>query len=229
MQASGQLRRPNLAGSPGRHAEDFLDFEDFALFGDEVLSEECKSQLFALDPQTLPAIRENRTRPASSRTQPRESGNFLFKVGSRKGKTHDTYSSSDEASDLETDAEIKVGPSELANGGSSLSELSIPVKRKHAGKNIKPTPIKSTTECLVYSEIRLLTKARKVAPLSFGSAKHVSKKNDQPCRPCMFESQKPGRCKRSWLCDFCHMNHPRSRLPQKQDPAVDGHFETVTF
>ncbi|CAJ1416266.1 unnamed protein product [Effrenium voratum] len=44
---------------------------------------------------------------------------------------------------------------------------------------------------------------------SFGSLLH-SCRTEAPCRPCMFE-RVPGRCKKAWLCDFCHLHSGRKR------------------
>lgn len=45
--------------------------------------------------------------------------------------------------------------------------------------------------------------------LSFGSVLHLCGHLDH-CRPCMFE-RKARRCKKSWLCDFCHFHGDRAR------------------
>eukprot|EP00913_Durusdinium_trenchii_P016747 g15741.t1 len=44
---------------------------------------------------------------------------------------------------------------------------------------------------------------------SFGSLLH-SCQTEAPCRPCMFE-RVPGRCKKAWLCDFCHLHSGRKK------------------
>mmetsp|Transcript_115498 Transcript_115498/g.359731 ORF Transcript_115498/g.359731 Transcript_115498/m.359731 type:complete len:308 (-) Transcript_115498:69-992(-) len=77
--------------------------------------------------------------------------------------------------------------------------------------------IRSSEGCLYYSEIELLSFARggrtHQQPLSFGSVLHVNGHADK-CRPCLFE-RAAGRCRRLWLCDFCHMHMGRKQKAVK--------------
>eukprot|EP00929_Paragymnodinium_shiwhaense_P015638 TRINITY_DN123736_c0_g1_i1.p1 TRINITY_DN123736_c0_g1~~TRINITY_DN123736_c0_g1_i1.p1 ORF type:complete len:204 (-),score=25.15 TRINITY_DN123736_c0_g1_i1:240-851(-) len=81
-----------------------------------------------------------------------------------------------------------------------------------AGAFSKPPMVKSSSRALHLSDIRRLADFRPRAPLSFGSLNHFlsdgTGRNDQLCRACMFE-RTPGRCKRGFLCDFCHLDTRR--------------------
>merc|ERR1719362_214786 len=67
-------------------------------------------------------------------------------------------------------------------------------------------PLKSGPRCLSLGDALRLSEARKSqAPLSFGSVLHLNWDGKIRCRPCMFERW-PGRCTKSWLCDFCHLD-----------------------
>jgi len=209
-----------------------LDLEDFALFGDAygripspIEERDEEALVLPLHPssparQTLVTISED--------GRPRTCPQACEKPGA---VAHDGYSSVDEDACPETDTELVIGPTEFAaSSSSSLSSLSIPVskvKRRHAGRQRKSNAIQSTSTCVLFSETQLLSKARKVAPLSFGSVQHLAARpgQDVVCRPCMFETQRPGKCKKSWLCDFCHMNHPRARVESKKDGPNSSSFK----
>ncbi|CAE7254688.1 PKAR [Symbiodinium natans] len=101
----------------------------------------------------------------------------------------------------------------MAAHGSTLRALSIPV-----GHGKPAVPLKSHRKCLAVSDALRLKAARQNAPLSFGSVSHLQTRQPlQNCRPCMFE-QRPGRCRKSFLCDFCHLAHP-NRQKVKPSPA----------
>jgi len=105
-----------------------------------------------------------------------------------------------------SDVEIILGPTQLAACGTSLQDLFLPEDRHGS---VYPVPIKSHGQCLVLSDALRLARARSVsAPLSFGSVAHLATRQPLQCRPCMFE-QRPGRCRKSYLCDFCHLSHRR--------------------
>eukprot|EP00929_Paragymnodinium_shiwhaense_P012885 TRINITY_DN120765_c0_g1_i1.p1 TRINITY_DN120765_c0_g1~~TRINITY_DN120765_c0_g1_i1.p1 ORF type:complete len:628 (+),score=113.78 TRINITY_DN120765_c0_g1_i1:177-2060(+) len=58
---------------------------------------------------------------------------------------------------------------------------------------------------LHFSELKLLiTPPQPGVKLSYGSILHMNYDAGK-CRPCMFE-RVVGRCRRRWLCDFCHMH-----------------------
>jgi len=107
----------------------------------------------------------------------------------------------DAASEEGNGDKIIVGLSDLTCCGATLSDFSLL-------EGDTPVPIKSNSGCLFLSDVLRLTRARAEAPLSFGSVQHHATKLATSCRACMFE-QRPGRCKKSWLCDFCHLRHPR--------------------
>lgn len=120
-------------------------------------------------------------------------------------RAHFTDDSGDEA-EASSDVEIILGPTQLAACGTSLQDLFLPEDRHGS---VYPVPIKSHGQCLVLSDALRLAKARSVsAPLSFGSVAHLATRQPLDCRPCMFE-QRPGRCRKSYLCDFCHLSHRR--------------------
>jgi len=103
-----------------------------------------------------------------------------------------------------SDVEIILGPTQLAAYASSLQDLFLP-----DGLGSDSAPIKSHGQCLALSDALRLAKARSFnAPLSFGSVAHLVTRQPLQCRPCMFE-QRPGRCRKSYLCDFCHLSHRR--------------------
>lgn len=109
------------------------------------------------------------------------------------------------ASECSTDDEVIVGPTPLAVQPLSFSELSIP----GGGKN----SILSGVASVRISEVVRLKCPRgssaEPLPLSYGSILHICGHEDR-CRPCMFE-RSAGRCRKSWLCDFCHMHTGRKR------------------
>jgi len=122
------------------------------------------------------------------------------------------------ASDYDPDDEVIVGPTPLAVQPLSFSELSIP-----GGES---TSILSGVTSIRLSEVTRLKCPRgssaEPLPLSYGSILHICGFEDR-CRPCMFE-RSAGRCRKSWLCDFCHMHTGRKRkvtaVPwQKGKPA----------
>lgn len=113
-----------------------------------------------------------------------------------------------DASDEEFSDEVIVGPSNLAVTPFQLKDLWLPRNGRRGA-----TSISSDLRCMAMSDARYLAEARRVdAPLSFGSVlHHLQGGQVSPsctklmCRPCMFEHW-PGRCKKSILCDFCHMH-----------------------
>uniref|UniRef100_A0A7S1RPY3 Uncharacterized protein n=1 Tax=Alexandrium catenella TaxID=2925 RepID=A0A7S1RPY3_ALECA len=98
---------------------------------------------------------------------------------------------------------IIIGPTDHAVRFNSFEEMGIP----HQGV---PRPVQSRERAIYLSDVRGLTElGRGSAPLSFGSLLHVCC-HRFPCRPCMFE-KRPGCCRKSWLCDFCHLHARRDR------------------
>jgi len=115
--------------------------------------------------------------------------------------------SSDEESedeDEDGDVEVVIGPSHFAFTPLGASDLPLPDGR--GGQVV----MKSSAGAVCYSDVKRLTLVRRGPerqPLSFGSALHLNGHTDK-CRPCLFE-RAPGRCRRLWLCDFCHMHEGR--------------------
>eukprot|EP00448_Togula_jolla_P013273 CAMPEP_0170580630 /NCGR_PEP_ID=MMETSP0224-20130122/6610_1 /TAXON_ID=285029 /ORGANISM="Togula jolla, Strain CCCM 725" /LENGTH=250 /DNA_ID=CAMNT_0010903715 /DNA_START=170 /DNA_END=920 /DNA_ORIENTATION=- len=119
--------------------------------------------------------------------------------------------------------EIVVGPTAQATSAVSMDALSLSHEDEHGRHYF---PILSSPGCLYLGDVRRLSQARlRSAPLSFGSIVHLNFGATQNCRPCMFEKQRSGRCRRSWLCDFCHM-HPKeafvSHIEAETDPWSSG-------
>jgi len=107
---------------------------------------------------------------------------------------------------------VLVGPTPLAVAPLRLEELSLPMS---SCRNAE-VALKSGPRCFSYGDAQRLADARLAqAPLSFGSVVHLRFGGKQPCRPCMFERW-PGRCTKSWLCDFCHCHASQKR---REGPA----------
>jgi len=109
------------------------------------------------------------------------------------------------------DDEIIIGPTQFAVPGSRFEEVWIPEGNKRY-------PVLSRPDRLCITDILRLSRLVKDsgAPLSFGSLLHICG-HQQKCRPCMFE-RVPGRCRKLWLCDFCH-SHVGRRHRSIQEAA----------
>ncbi|CAE8601136.1 unnamed protein product, partial [Polarella glacialis] len=102
------------------------------------------------------------------------------------------------------DDEIIVGPTIFAVQPKTFEEVWIPDAKE--GK----APVHSNVSVISLSDVSRLSSARTgQAVLSFGSLLHACGFGTL-CRPCMFE-RIPGRCRKVWLCDFCHMHAGRKR------------------
>eukprot|EP00439_Symbiodinium_sp_Y106_P066982 s929_g11.t1 len=109
----------------------------------------------------------------------------------------------------EKDEEIIVGPTIHAVQPLTFEDLwiesSVPGEK---------CPVRSRSSVLSVSDVLRLRHTPSETPepvqvRSFGSLVH-SCETRAPCRPCMFE-RVPGRCKKSWLCDFCHLHSGRKK------------------
>jgi hypothetical protein len=103
---------------------------------------------------------------------------------------------------------VLVGPTEMAVGPTMqllLRDLGLP--NYHPDGSYDMIPIRSGPSMTLLSECGRLAACRKEAPLSFGSAVHINygHLSQDLCRPCMYERW-PGRCAKSFLCDFCHFH-----------------------
>mmetsp|Transcript_76402 Transcript_76402/g.177322 ORF Transcript_76402/g.177322 Transcript_76402/m.177322 type:complete len:122 (-) Transcript_76402:91-456(-) len=93
-----------------------------------------------------------------------------------------------------------------------LEELTLPESNSGYGA----VPVGSNSRCMRLSDALRLAKARSSeTPLSFGSTLHLNFGATQACRPCLFERW-PGRCIKSWLCDFCHLHTNDRRKKAKR-------------
>lgn len=122
------------------------------------------------------------------------------------------------------DEEVIVGPTKHAVAPKKFEELWIPGV---LGKEAERSSVISRPSCLSLADVfRLGNAGLQVKPTdslettepaeadpqphrSFGSLLHFCSP-DAVCRPCMFE-RIPGRCRKSVLCDFCHMHSGRKR------------------
>merc|ERR1712008_89000 len=108
------------------------------------------------------------------------------------------------------DVEVLVGPTHLAVKPLRLEDQTLP--HTCCDGSIVHMPLMSGPRCMILSEAMRLSNARSwQAPLSFGSVLHLSMGKKASCRPCMFERW-AGRCTKSWLCDFCHLDVSERQL-----------------
>lgn len=133
----------------------------------------------------------------------------------------------DDKADLETqesesensgsDYDVLVGPTELVSANLGLCNLALPTG---SGKSKNLVPLISRPHMVAVSDGIRLAKAQSFEkPLSFGSTLHLMGGALELCRPCMFE-QRPGRCKKSYCCDFCHVGPHRSQARKAKNAAV---------
>mmetsp|Transcript_84491 Transcript_84491/g.185440 ORF Transcript_84491/g.185440 Transcript_84491/m.185440 type:complete len:630 (-) Transcript_84491:168-2057(-) len=154
--------------------------------------------------------------------------------------TEDCQSSvPEDISDPDLPSTVVVGPTDYAVAPMTFEGLWLPIEPDTGQKGgdqdatsaQKKVPIRSRGHQLFLSEALRLGNLRS-PPLSFGSTLHVSWGDAcSACRPCMFERW-PGRCNKSWLCDFCHLHvgsprRSRKRVPQgkKADSTHPGAVE----
>eukprot|EP00930_Biecheleria_cincta_P024771 TRINITY_DN17698_c0_g1_i1.p1 TRINITY_DN17698_c0_g1~~TRINITY_DN17698_c0_g1_i1.p1 ORF type:complete len:636 (-),score=87.60 TRINITY_DN17698_c0_g1_i1:107-2014(-) len=125
----------------------------------------------------------------------------------------DDLSASDDSG---SDYDVLVGPTELLSAGLGLKNLALPA----GGKSKKWVPLMSCPRFVALTDGIRLARAQSFAtPLSFGSTLHLMGQPLDMCRPCMFE-QRPGRCKKSFCCDFCHVGHHRSQARKTKNTAL---------
>jgi len=111
------------------------------------------------------------------------------------------------ASEDEEPLQVLVGPSQLASAPWAINDLWLLQPPKEEGGAFEKVMISSSPDVLRLSDTKLLAAARPDGlPLSFGYIVHLRFGRRQPCRPCMFEKSKTRSCRRSWLCDFCHLH-----------------------
>jgi hypothetical protein len=124
-------------------------------------------------------------------------------------------SPSEPDSEIGDETEIVVGPTHLSVSPMRLSDQWLPETSR--GSESEPScamPVRSGPRSIAFQDIRRLSEARSAdAPLSFGSVLHLAHGTNPYCRPCMFERW-PGRCNKSWLCDFCHLHVRQKSRPR---------------
>jgi len=139
----------------------------------------------------------------------------------------DVDSEIESAWDNEEDVQVLVGPSQLASAPWVINDLWLEAPPETPGGPPQRVMIRSMPNRLLLSETRLLSLARPDGlPISFGSVVHLRFGKRQPCRSCMFEKSNTRSCRRSWLCDFCHLHtrgsgnnaylDQQQQLPQQQ-------------
>jgi hypothetical protein len=137
----------------------------------------------------------------------------LGMLGSRDHVIFSDSESSSESGDLEQ--EVLIGPTDMGVSGLpiTLQQLYLPPFLRNGVPNFNadasPVPIRSGPRRMILSEYLRLKHCRPPAAISFGSAIHLNFGPDQGCRPCMYE-RRPGRCAKSFLCDFCHLHVGRN-------------------
>lgn len=131
-------------------------------------------------------------------------------------------SDSEPASEISGDqTEIVVGPTHLSVAPMELSEQLLP-ERCHGTPLFRMVPVQSDISNIAFQDIRRLSEARFAdAPLSFGSVLHLAHGANAYCRPCMFERW-PGRCNKSWLCDFCHLHVRQKSRPRGMSSRAEA-------
>lgn len=128
----------------------------------------------------------------------------------------DDMDDASESADSGSDYDVLVGPTELLSAGLGLRNLALPA----GGKSKKWVPLKSCPGFVALTDGIRLARAQSFAkPLSFGSTLHLMGQPIEMCRPCMFE-QRPGRCKKSFCCDFCHVGHHRPQARKAKTAAL---------
>jgi len=146
-------------------------------------------------------------------------------------------SEADAASDGEDPTQVLVGPSPLASAPWSINDLWLEDTSADAGAAAKKNFIKSHGGRLFLSETKMLTDMRPSAsPISFGSLVHLRFGKLKKCRPCMFEKSATRTCRRSWLCDFCHLHirggsaaegSPQANLEQDDTQPQQPQLQTL--
>lgn len=118
-------------------------------------------------------------------------------------------SEEDEPSDGEAGVEVVIGPTPMAVQPYVMEELHIPDSFSDGGKRAIVS-CSNRVSIGEVSRLRVLPDGSDCPlPVSFGSVLHICG-HEQHCRPCMFE-RSAGRCRKGWLCDFCHMHNRRKR------------------
>lgn len=123
----------------------------------------------------------------------------------------------------ETDTFL-VGPTPFACAPKKMQELWLPVNSSGTESQM----VRSNSDKVSLLDIQRLQTAvattDRTQPLSFGSVVHLCGFRGN-CRPCMFE-RVAGRCKKIWLCDFCHLHAGRGHQVRTIPPP--GTMQTIT-
>jgi len=135
--------------------------------------------------------------------------------------------SDDEAMFDDDDVDVLVGPTQHAMKPMRLDDQTLP--QKCCNGEVLHVPFNSGPRCMSLGDaLRLSDAGAGQAPLSFGSVLHLNFGGKLPCRPCMFERW-AGRCIKSWLCDFCHVdasdrNHGENRTLKGKKRSSDDQW-----
>eukprot|EP00440_Ansanella_granifera_P040350 gb/GFBE01043765.1/.p1 GENE.gb/GFBE01043765.1/~~gb/GFBE01043765.1/.p1 ORF type:complete len:567 (+),score=79.99 gb/GFBE01043765.1/:1-1701(+) len=215
-QASSKAGQQARIVSPGLQGRSVTDLSIERRYSEKV-SETAPSSLLSLPPRsaTMPEKAE-RTETQSSSVSRMSTMSVVSVAPStvrRKSMLEivaevETPPSSDDEFEAESalspdwlELEIVVGPTQFAVMPRKFEDFWIEDKSGHKES------INSHAVTLSVRDILRLTAARDdPQPLSFGSLPHVC--GFEKCRPCMFE-RTAGRCKKIWLCDFCHLHSGR--------------------
>lgn len=148
--------------------------------------------------------------------------------------TFDCSESSRESDQPGDQVQIIVGPSEHAFRPKPFRAIKLPAIKVPDRADDSPSTSTPSTELTARSSVQefselesrpgrlslldilRLSRARQEAPASFGSAQHLSGEVAN-CRTCIFE-RFPGRCRKRWLCDFCHLHQWHKRPPPVNPP-----------
>jgi len=174
-----------------------------------------------LTTKTRTELQRSRQPQSSNRSSSHSSlGSLAFKQALTamplpRQETEAEESDSEDEDDSLDDCDIIVGPTQHAFNPLTSDMLTL---KDTDGKQV---PIKSSPGRIYLSDVRRLSHksetAEKSIPVSFGSALHLCGHVDK-CRPCLFE-RAAGRCRKLWLCDFCHM-HAGRRRKVKSEAAI---------
>jgi len=135
-----------------------------------------------------------------------------LEVAAGVGTDSEVDSAPDTASDGEEPTQVLVGPSPLASIFHNINDFCLP-----SGPDSRRR-IRSSADALFFSETKMLSASRPGGgPVSFGSVPHLCLASGGKCRPCMFEKSRHRKCRRSWLCDFCHLHVGTAKGPSSSE------------
>lgn len=115
------------------------------------------------------------------------------------------------AADSEAEMQLEAGPEDVEIIVGPTDHAVLPLSFEKLWINDDSVAVRSRSKHLSVSDVLLLKSEPEPTNTvrSFGSLLH-SCRTEATCRPCMFE-RVPGRCKKAWLCDFCHLHSGRKK------------------